>query len=54
MIELDHVVFVVENLDDAVESVERRYGLVSLPGGVHPEGTANRVVPLRGPNTWSS
>jgi hypothetical protein len=48
VIELDHVIYVVEDLDSAVASLERKYGLVSLPGGIHPEGTANRVVPLRG------
>jgi hypothetical protein len=48
MIQLDHVVYVVENLDTAVAEIERTYGVVSLPGGIHPEGTTNRVVPLRG------
>jgi hypothetical protein len=47
MIELDHVVYVVENLSTPVAEIERKHGIVSLPGGVHPEGTAIRVVPLR-------
>jgi hypothetical protein len=48
VIELDHVVYVVDDLGEAVREIERTYGIVSLPGGTHPGGTANRVVPLRG------
>lgn len=46
---LDHVVVALPDLGDAVSRLERRTGLTSLPGGRHPaQGTANRLVPLRG------
>jgi hypothetical protein len=48
MIQLDHVVYVVENLDTTMAEIERKHGIVSIPGGIHPEGTANRLVPLTG------
>jgi glyoxalase-like protein len=46
VLELDHVILVVGDLEEAAARIERDYGLVSLPGGIHPEGTANSVVPL--------
>ena len=47
MIELDHVVYAVADLDEAGREFERRHGLRSVPGGRHPGwGTANRIVPL--------
>ncbi len=47
MLSLDHLVYVVQDLEASVAEIERTYGLTSLPGGIHPEGTANRFVPLR-------
>ena len=47
MIELDHVLIAVADLDAAGGEFEARYGLASIPGGRHPGwGTANRIVPL--------
>ena len=39
----------VADLDVAAERLRREHGLTSLPGGRHPTGTVNRVVPLEPP-----
>jgi len=39
----------VDDLDQAARTFRERYGLVALPGGVFPDGVANRVVPLDPP-----
>ena len=50
MIEIDHVIILVPNLDRAAEQTLSRFGLASVAGGRHAgHGTANRIVPL-GPN----
>ena len=47
MLEVDHVLIAVGNLDEAAERFELDYGLKSIDGGTHPGwGTANRIVPL--------
>ncbi|MGI8610533.1 MAG: VOC family protein [Candidatus Dormibacteria bacterium] len=47
MLEVDHVLIAVANLDEAAARMEREYGLKSIDGGTHPGwGTANRIVPL--------
>jgi catechol 2,3-dioxygenase-like lactoylglutathione lyase family enzyme len=47
MLELDHVVVAVRDLDEAAARFEEDFGLTALPGGRHPGfGTANRIVPL--------
>ena len=47
MIELDHVLIAVADLDAAARQVEDRFGLTSVEGGRHQGlGTANRIVPL--------
>ena len=47
MIELDHVLFAVNDLDAAGREFEARHGLASIAGGRHSGwGTANRIVPL--------
>jgi len=47
MIELDHVLIAVADLEAAAHEVEDRYGLASIEGGRHQGlGTANRIVPL--------
>ena len=47
MLEVDHVLIAVANLDEAAQRFEEEYGLKSIPGGTHPGwGTANRIVPL--------
>ena len=47
MIELDHVLIAVDDLEAAAKEVEKRYGLASVEGGRHQGfGTANRIVPL--------
>jgi hypothetical protein len=44
---IDHVIFVVENLDHAADALFDRHGLASVAGGRHPgHGTGNRIVPL--------
>lgn len=44
---IDHVVYAVHDLDRAAERFDDAYGLVSSPGGVHPQwGTGNRIIPL--------
>jgi hypothetical protein len=47
MIEIDHVIALVADLDEAAEDLYREHGLGSVPGGRHPgHGTGNRIVPL--------
>ena len=47
MIELDHVLIAVSDLEAAAREVERRHGLASVEGGRHQGlGTAKRIVPL--------
>jgi len=47
MLEIDHVLIAVGNLDEAAERFADEYGLTSIDGGRHPGwGTANRLVPL--------
>jgi hypothetical protein len=47
MLEIDHVIVVVGDLDTAAARFERDLGLASVAGGRHPgHGTANRIVPL--------
>lgn len=44
---IDHIVLCVDDLDQAGDEMEGRFGLVSVPGGRHSgHGTANRIVPL--------
>jgi hypothetical protein len=45
MMELDHVLVAVDDLDAAATRVEERYGLASVEGGRHQGlGTANRIA----------
>jgi hypothetical protein len=47
VIELDHVLVAVSDLDAAGRQFEARHGLASIAGGRHPGwGTGNRIVPL--------
>jgi hypothetical protein len=47
MLEIDHVLIAVEDLDAAARAFEVQTGLRSVPGGRHEAwGTANRIVPL--------
>jgi hypothetical protein len=47
MLHLDHLVFAVNDLDEAGERFRASYGLASVEGGEHAGvGTANRIVPL--------
>lgn len=47
MVELDHVVIAVRDLDRAADDLFERYGLASVAGGRHDTwGTANRLVPI--------
>jgi len=48
--QIDHVVYGVQDLEAAASTVRADYGLGSVPGGRHPgRGTGNWIVPL-GPN----
>jgi hypothetical protein len=47
MMEVDHVLIAVDDLEASAKEVEERYGLASVEGGRHQGfGTANRIVPL--------
>jgi len=47
MIEIDHVIVLVPDLDWGGAQLLERFGLSSIPGGRHAgHGTGNRVVPL--------
>jgi hypothetical protein len=47
MLEIDHVIIAVDDLDDAAAAFEREHGLASVVGGRHPgHGTGNRIIPL--------
>jgi hypothetical protein len=47
MLEIDHVIAVVADLDTAAAVLFDRYGLASVAGGRHTgHGTGNRIVPL--------
>jgi hypothetical protein len=47
LIELDHVLIAVDDLEAAAREVEQLHGLASVEGGRHQGlGTANRIVPL--------
>ena len=47
MIEFDHVLIAVRDLDAAAVAFEERYGLASVSGGRHTGlGTGNRIIPL--------
>ena len=47
MIELDHVLIAVRDLDVAAAMLTEAHGLAVTGGGSHPGwGTANRIVPL--------
>jgi Glyoxalase-like domain len=47
MMELDHVLIAVSDLEASAREVEQRHGLASVDGGRHQGlGTANRIVPL--------
>jgi hypothetical protein len=44
---IDHVILGTTDLDRAADSLFRKFGLASAPGGTHPGwGTGNRIVPL--------
>jgi len=47
VLSIDHVIFVVEDLDHASARLLEQHGLASVPGGRHAgHGTGNRIVPL--------
>jgi len=49
MLELDHVMYVVRDLESAARRIREELGLDSYAGGEHAgRGTANRIVPLGG------
>jgi len=47
---IDHVIWASADLDATHLQFEQTMGLRSSPGGVHPEGTHNRIVLLRPPH----
>jgi len=47
VLSIDHVIFVVEDLDHAANALFEETGLASVAGGRHPgHGTGNRIIPL--------
>ena len=45
--QIDHVVYGVQDLEGSARRFRERYHLESVPGGVHPAwGTGNRIVPM--------
>jgi hypothetical protein len=46
---IDHVILLVDDFEAAAERLRVANRLVALPGGVHPMGTRNMVVPLKPP-----
>ena len=47
MLEIDHVILVVPDLDGGGRQLRSEFGLDSIPGGRHAgHGTGNRIVPL--------
>jgi len=47
VIQIDHVVYAVRDLDEAADRLRRTYGLASVTGGRHAGwGTGNRIIPL--------
>jgi len=45
--QIDHVVYAVQDLEAAATRMKQEFGLGSVPGGHHPGwGTGNRIVPL--------
>jgi hypothetical protein len=47
--QIDHAIIAVNDLEHSTRHLRERFGLVALPGGTHPTGTANRVIPLQPP-----
>jgi len=47
--QIDHVIIASKDLDATAQNLRSKFGLVALPGGTHPTGTANRVIPLKPP-----
>jgi len=49
MLEIDHVILLVPDLDAGGRRLRSEFGLDSIPGGRHAgHGTGNRIVPLGG------
>src|SRR5262245_63280895 len=47
MLAIDHVIVLVDDLEDAGRRFDQEHGLASVIGGRHPDhGTGNRIVPL--------
>jgi Glyoxalase-like domain len=46
---VDHLIYVSDDLDATAAAVRDLLGLGSVPGGVHPGGTYNIIVPLGPP-----
>lgn len=46
---LDHVILGVKDLKAAAATLKQSYGFTAMPGGVHPTGTANMVIPMTPP-----
>jgi hypothetical protein len=46
-VRVDHIIYAVDDLEDAGRQLYEEFGLASIEGGRHPAwGTANRIVPL--------
>lgn len=49
MLEIDHVIMGVSNPRTAAAAFRERFGLGTIPGGLHPGGTGNWLIPLEPP-----
>ncbi len=49
MLDLDHVVIGVSHPNAAAKTFRARFGLGAIPGGIHPGGTGNWLIPLEPP-----
>jgi Glyoxalase-like domain len=49
MLEIDHVIFGVADPVAAADVLREDFGLGAVPGGIHPEGTGNWLIPLAPP-----
>ncbi len=47
--QIDHIVIAVRDFETAAARLKAKFGLTATPGGTHPMGTANWVVPLEPP-----
>src|SRR6267142_56920 len=50
MLDLDHVILLVRDVEEWAARLEREWGLRTCEGGTHPSGTRTRIAPLQPPH----